>query len=104
MNLKNNQSAESVKRYRTSPDYLLREIAGDSILVCVGEQSSLGNSMISLNETAGFLWKLFETPRTVSEALEESRKIYDDPENCMEQHIGAVVREYVKLGLMQEEE
>lgn len=104
MDRKNMKSVESMRRYRTSSNYLLREIAGDSILVCVGEQSKLGNCMISMNETSGFLWKLFGTPKTISEAVEETRKVYDDPENCIEQHIKAVVREYVKLGLMQEEE
>ena len=97
-------SGESEKRYITSPDYLLRDIAGDSILVCVGECSAFGNSMISLNETSSFLWKLFETPRTISEAVEETEKVYEDPEHQIEQHIIAVVQEYVRLGLMQEEE
>ena len=43
-------------------DFILREIAGEAVLVPVGENTELSNSIISLNETSVFLWKLFDHP------------------------------------------
>ena len=40
--------------------YLHREVAGNIIVVPVGEASMNFNGMINLNETGAFLWKLFE--------------------------------------------
>ena len=64
-------------KYKTSEDYMLREIAGEAVLVPVGENASLQNAMITLNETAAFLWKLFEEPRTIEEAVNEILKEYE---------------------------
>lgn len=94
---------EKDKKYKTSPDYFLREIAGDSILVCVGESNVFGNSMISLNETSSFLWRFFQTPGTIKDAVFEAGKLYSDPDGNMETHITEFVTEYVRLGLIQEE-
>ena len=52
-------------------DFILREIAGEAVLVPVGENTELSNSIISLNETSVFLWKLFDHPVTYDEVLDE---------------------------------
>lgn len=46
--------SESVKFYG-SPDFILREIGGESLLVPVGQNNTFDNSMITLNETFVFL-------------------------------------------------
>lgn len=55
--------SESVKFYR-NPDFILREIGGESLLVPVGQNNAFDNSMITLNETFVYLWKLFQKPIT----------------------------------------
>ena len=45
-------------RYRTNPDFILRKISGEAVLVPTGD-SVFGNSMISVNETFTYLWELF---------------------------------------------
>ena len=96
---------ESVRVFRANPDFLLREVAGEAVLVPVGEAGIFENSVISLNETCSFLWKLFQQPRTRTEeeVIAEARKEYSDPDCEMEQGIKDFIREYLKYGLLKEE-
>lgn len=43
------------KRYCTNEDYILREIAGETILVPTGASADHFNGMLTLNETSRFL-------------------------------------------------
>ncbi len=89
-------------KYVASPDYILRQVAGDNVLVCVGENPYLGNSILSLNETCAFLWELYQQPLTLDEALAQAKKEYEDPDGVMEQHIRGFVVQSVQLGLLEE--
>ena len=94
---------ENSRMLRANPDFLLREVAGEAVLVPVGEAGIFENSVISLNETCSFLWKLFPEPKTEEEVLAEARKEYSDPDGEMEQGIKDFIREYLKYGLLKEE-
>lgn len=94
---------ENVRRFKANPDFLLREVAGESVLVPVGEAGIFENSVISLNETCSFLWKLFQEPRTADEVIAEARREYTDAEGEMEQGINDFIREYLRYGLLKEE-
>lgn len=94
---------DAVRRFKANPNFLLREVAGESVLVPVGEAGIFENSMISLNETCSFLWKLFQEPRSVEEIIAEARKEYSDPDGEMEQGIIDFVNEYLRYGLLKEE-
>ena len=95
--------AEVIRRFKANPDFLLREVAGESVLVPVGEAGIFENSVISLNETCSFLWKLFQEPRTADEVIAEARREYTDAEGEMEQGINDFIREYLRYGLLKEE-
>lgn len=93
----------AIKKYRANPDFLLREVAGEAVLRPVGEAGVFENSVISLNDTCSFLWKLFQEPRTEEEVIAEAKKEYSDPDGEMEQGIKSFIEEYVKYGLLKEE-
>lgn len=92
-----------VRVFKANPDFLLREMAGEAVLVPVGEAGVFENSVISLNETCSFLWKLFQESRTMEEIIAEARKEYSDPDGQIEQGIKDFIREYLKYGLLLEE-
>ena len=94
---------ENVRVFRANPNFLLREVAGEAVLVPVGEAGIFENSVISLNETCRFLWQLFQQPRTEEDVITEARKEYSDPEGEMEQGIKDFIREYLRYGLLREE-
>ena len=93
----------AIKKYRANPDFLLREVAGEAVLIPIGEAGVFENSVISLNDTCSFLWKLFQEPRTEEEVIAEAKKEYSDPDGEMEQGIRSFIEEYVKYGLLKEE-
>ena len=91
-------------RYQVNPNFILREVAQEAVLVPVGDAGRFEGTMISLNATSLFLWKVFEQPHTIAEAIEAAKAAYDDPSGRMEQEITLFVNEYVRVGLMKEVE
>lgn len=98
------EGKSNVRRFCANPNFLLREIAGEAVLIPVGEAGVFENSVISLNESCVFLWRLFQTPRTVEEVIAEAKKEYADPDGSMEQEICQFIREYLQYDLLKEEE
>ena len=92
------------KKYQNSPYYILREIEEECVLIPIDEACVITNGIISLNDTSAFLWKCFETPKTIAEAIAEAKAEYEDPNNELELHINGYVKQYVELKLMLEVE
>ena len=90
------------KKYQNNPNYILREIEGECVLVPIDEGCIVSNGIISLNDTSAFLWKCFQTPKTVAEAIAEAKAEYEDPNNELEVHINGYVQQYLELRLMEE--
>lgn len=97
------ETSADCRRFMANPDFMLREIAGESVLIPVGEAGIFENSVISLNETCSFLWQLYQTPRTVEEVVAEARKEYSDPDGMMETQIREFTNAYLQYGLLREE-
>ena len=90
-------------RWVTSEDFLLRRIAGEAVLVPLGD-TALGNSMITVNDTFAFLWELFSVPMTYTEAVAIARGVYQDSAGEIEAHIWSFLRDCTKYGMIIEEE
>ena len=101
--LPENTKEEGVRMFKANPDFLLRNVAGEAVLVPVGEAGIFENSVISLNDTCRFLWQAFQEPRTVEDVIAEARKEYSDPDGELEQSVKDFVREYLRYGLLKEE-
>ena len=91
---------EHKKRYRISEGYILREIAGEALLAPVG--GAPGNELTTLNETAAFLWKAFESPSTVMDVVCRAREAYDDPDGTLEAQVREFVTDNLKTGKLRE--
>ena len=59
--LNNGSYQQAKKKYRISPGYVLREIAGEYAIVPVGagNESPMENTVMVPNDSAVFLWKNF---------------------------------------------
>lgn len=94
-----------VQTYRINPNYVLRQIAGSTVIVPVGQVApSLESAMLVPNKTAAFLWKLFQRPITKSEAVQKSKEQFDGPANLIEQNINQFIRELTENGILLKEE
>lgn len=88
------------KKYIASENYILRSIAGEHVLVCVGDNEKLGNSMLTLNETCAFLWEIYQQPLTYSEAVAKVHEEYEAPADQIARDVQAYVIQSVQLGLL----
>lgn len=53
----------------TKGDFILREVAGEKILVPTGEAAENFNGMITLNEVAAFIWKNIDSAANIEELV-----------------------------------
>lgn len=58
-------------------EFVLREIAGDYILVPVGKTALDFNGLITVNEIGAFLWEKLQEDVSVEDLLAEVLKEYD---------------------------
>ena len=92
------------KRYCTNEDYIIREIAGETILVPTGAHADHFNGMLTLNETSRFLWEFLRSPHTFEETVAAAQERYDDDTRTQESDIYDYMHESVMLGFLKEEE
>jgi hypothetical protein len=102
--LKKVRLTKNAKLYKVNEDYLLREIAGEFVLVPVGSGAEQVNGMLALNETFYFLWNQFQEPHTIYDVVLEARKEFHDTKEKIEKDIHNFVDECLKYGFLKEEE
>lgn len=62
---------------KASKDFILREIAGEYILVPTGAASAKLNGLITLNELGWFIFKTLETEQTLDSLTDAITAEYD---------------------------
>lgn len=55
-----------------------------------------------LNETAGFIWSLLKKPTTPDAIVKKMCQEYDAPKSEVEEDVARFLKEYKKLGLIEE--
>lgn len=55
---------------KRNKDFMLREIAGEVVLVPTGEATQNFNGLITLNEVAAFIWKHLDETKTEEKLTE----------------------------------
>lgn len=60
-------AGKNQKKYRTSKNFILRKIAGETVIVSIGEGVADFCGIISLNSSAEVLWQAMEKPKTKEE-------------------------------------
>lgn len=69
--MKKNDELEIEKHYIANPDYILREIAGEFVLVSVGSGVADFCGIVNLNPAARVLWMKLEKGATEKELVDE---------------------------------
>ncbi|MBO4562849.1 MAG: PqqD family protein [Clostridia bacterium] len=80
--------------------FVLRKVADATIVVPAGEASVDFNGMITLNETAAFLWKLLEKETDKEELLSAMLSEYDVDEERAKAGIERFLAKLEKEGLL----
>lgn len=94
---------KKTKHFITNDDYMLREIAGEFVLIPIGDGVEQFNGMLSLNETFKYLWDQFSQPHTIEEVILKTQEEFEDTNDQIEKDICKFVDESLYYGLMKVE-
>lgn len=81
-------------------DFVLREIAGDLLLVPAGKTALDFNGMITLNEMGGEIWKLLPQVQDEEELISRLLDEYEVEEAVLREDVGTFLTELRTLGIL----
>lgn len=81
--------------------FVRREVAGNNIVVAVGEASTGTNGMMKLNSTGNFLWEKLETGAEKEELVKALLNEYEVDENTAVLAVDSFVAELNRLGCLE---
>ena len=87
---------------KTNKEYMLREIAGETVLVPTGSASQRLNGMIRLTESAAFIWKQVDTAADLEEIVARVQDVYEVDEDTARRDIYGFLRELYVRGIVQD--
>lgn len=100
--MQKSKEVEYAKVYKANPNLIMRKVGDECVLVPTNFEIDI-NALITLNPTAEFLWKQFETPSTIPQVLAKARESHDDEDGSMENEIRCFVNDYVQYNFITEE-
>lgn len=80
--------------------FILREVAGNYIVVAVGEAVKGFNGVINLNETGAFLWRLMEKGSDVEGLTNALLEEYDVEKEIAQADAKAFIDKLTEAGLV----
>lgn len=86
---------------KISKEFAMREIAGNFIVIPVGEKTVNFNAMITLNETGAFLWKQLEEEKDKQELLNLMLEEYEVDNKTAEADIDKFVEKLETAGILE---
>lgn len=66
---------------KLNENFVLKTVAGSTVVMPVGEAVSKINGMIKLNDSAKFIWELLEAGKSTEEILAEMKNNFFDAED-----------------------
>lgn len=80
--------------------FILREVAGNYIVVSVGDRVKKFNGVINLNESGAFLWKQLENESDEDSLINALMAEYDVDEELAKKDVKAFVSTLKEAGLI----
>lgn len=90
------------KKMRIKGELLLREIAGEFVLVPVGETALRIKGMICLSESGALLWKQLQTGANREELLQKLQDNYEIDADTAKSDLESFLQSMTALDLLQE--
>lgn len=80
--------------------FILREVAGNFIVVAVGGAVKQFNGVITLNEAGAFLWKRLQDGATETELVNALLEEYEVEKEVAEKDVKAFIQKVEEAGLI----
>ena len=87
---------------KRNPDFILRKVAGEYVLVSTGKSLAKFSGIITLNEQTASLWKLLEKDSTVEELVKGITDEYEVSEEAAREDILKMLTQFKLLGMLAE--
>ena len=85
---------------KTNKDFMLRKIAGESILVATGDATQRFNGMITLNEVATFIWENIDACESEDELIGKILSEFDIDEEIARDDAREFIEKSLRVGIM----
>lgn len=89
---------------RINKEFVLREIAGEYVIIPVGETALEFHGLITVNEVGVALWKMLQEDVTMEELVQGILKEYEVPEETARKDIREFLDELYKGGILAQPE
>lgn len=86
---------------KINKEFILREIAGDHIIVPVGKTVLEFNGLVVVNEVGASLWNMLQREVTIDELVQGILSEYDVEENIARQDICEFIDKLVANGILE---
>lgn len=87
---------------KISKDFIMREVAGEVIVVPTGAAASRMNGLITLNEVAAFLWKNLQEEHTEEELTRMVLAEYEVDAETAGEDVRKFIEALGQLGMLEE--
>ena len=85
-------------------EFVLREIAGDYVIIPTGKTALTFNGLITVNEVGAELWKMLQSDVTFEDLMQGILDIYDVDEETVKEDIREFLDTLEKGGVLDTEE
>ena len=89
---------------KTHPDFILRQIAGENILVPCGESAKRLSGLINLNSTAAFIWQNLNDVKDLDELTARVMENFEVDEETARRDVNGLTAELILAGMVLTEE
>lgn len=96
----NVQSGFLGKKIQSKDNYIMREIARQSIIVPVGDRIADFSGIITANDSAAFLWKCLKEMTSQEELEQRMREQYGFSEELAHQDVGDFLTLLLEHGML----
>lgn len=83
-------------------DFMIRYIADEWVVVPMGERLTEFNSLIKLNESGAFIWKLLEKDVSKDEIINALLEEFDADEKKVSEDVGAFLKKLEEASILED--
>lgn len=95
---------ETDRRLKVNHDVVLREIAGETFLIPIGETVLKYNGLIRVNQLEAELWELLRQGTSLEELVHTMMTVYDVQERALREDILEFLDKLSGSGILMEDE
>lgn len=89
------------KVMKIKENYVMREVAGQAIVIAIGEESERFKGMINLNQTGREVWICLEKGLNLKQITKKIVEKYDVNQNVAEKDVESMVERLYKIGVLE---